>query len=297
MKPFCLAPMAGINSTAFRLLCKENGADIIYTQMYDVNLLCTKTKEEVKKLLNIKKEEHPVVIQLIGSNLKKFRQTIPLVEGLAEEININVGCIEKRYLEHDCGAALLKDPEELGYLVKRIVACTKKPISVKIRIGWDGQSLNAVKVCNILEDNGVKKIIIHGRTAMQKYAGKSNWAIMKQVKEKSSIPIIANGDVKSYQDGLDLLERTGCDEVMVGREAKYAPWIFSNKQLTKDDIIKQILRYIELYETYENRCSVSEVYDQVFRMTRDIETTINKRDVKECASIAEIKQFISGLNS
>ncbi len=131
---------------------------------------------------------------------------------------------------------------------------------------------------------------------MQKYAGKSNWTIMKQVKEKISVPVIANGDVKTYKEGLELLERTGCDGVMIGRETKYAPWVFSNKQLNKEEIINQILRYIELYEQYEARSSIGEVYDQAFRMSRDIETEINKRDVKECESILDIKKFISNLS-
>ncbi len=158
MKPFILAPMAGINSTAFRLLCKENGADVIYTQMYDVDLLCTKTKAEVENLINIQEKERPVAIQLIGTDLKKIKKAVNLIEDLADTINFNAGCIEKDYLERGCGAALLKDPEKLCEIVHFMVKCTSKPVDVKIRIGWDGQSLNAVNVCKLLKKQALKEL-------------------------------------------------------------------------------------------------------------------------------------------
>lgn len=295
MKPFILAPMAGINSTAFRLLCKENGADMIYTQMYDVNLIATKTKEEVGKLLNIREEERPIAVQLSGSNIDNFKKSVRSIEDFADIINLNAGCIENFYLDRNAGAVLLKDLDKLKKITRAMIACTKKPIDVKIRIGWDGQSINGVNVAKAVEEAGAFRIIVHGRTAMQKYAGKSNWTNIKQIKEKVSIPVIANGDVKSYQDGLDLMEKTGTDGVMIGREAKYKPWVFNKKELSQEEIIQQILRYIELYEKYENRNHLDEVRDQVFRMTRDVDVEKNKRAVKDCGSIKEVKEFIKHL--
>ena len=204
-----------------------------------------------------------------------------------------MGCIELDYLAKKAGAFLLKDLQNTIDLFSSMVAATDKPVTAKIRIGWDAQTINAVKVAQLLEGAGAKAICIHGRTAQQKYAGKVNWTIMKQVKEKISIPVIANGDVDSIKTGEMLLSKTNCDLVMIGREAMHCPWIFSQKPV---DIKDQIFRFIDLYIEYEKRQSAQEVADHVYWMLRDYETTEDTKKVHHLRTIPQIKRFVSRLS-
>jgi tRNA-dihydrouridine synthase B len=289
---FVLAPLAGISCTAFRILCKENGAGLIYTQMIDADIISKKTSKEVKQFLNIQDIERPVTVQLIGSEKNVLVKAVQAVEEFADIIDLNVGCIEEDYLQKGCGAALLKDLSKLESILKAMVEATKKPVTAKIRIGWDNQNINGVKVSQLVETAGVQAVCIHGRTADQQYAGKVNWTIMKQVKGKVKIPVIANGDVTSYTDGLTLLQKTGCDLVMIGRQAQHCPWIFNQETV---DIKQQILRFIELYEHYENRQSPVEVADHVFWMLRDFKTTEDTKKVHFIGTISRIKRYVNRL--
>ena len=289
---FALAPLAGINCTAFRMLCKENGAGLIYTQMIDAELISGKTSEEVRQFLNIQEMERPVSVQLIGNEKNVLIKTIHAVEKFADIIDLNVGCIEEDYLQKGCGAALLKDLPRLESIVRAMVEATEKPVTAKIRIGWDNQNINGVKVSQLIENAGAQAVCIHGRTADQGYAGKINWTIMKQVKEKLHIPVIANGDVMSYTDGLALIQKTGCDLVMIGREAQHCPWVFKEKPV---NIKQQILRFIELYEKYETRQSAAEVADHVFWMLRDFKTSEDTKKVHLIGTIPRIGRFVNRL--
>jgi len=145
----------------------------------------------------------------------------------------------------------------------------------------------------MLESSKVRAIFIHGRTAQQKYARKANWTVIKQCKDKISIPVIGNGDIKTYAQGIERMKESGCDGVMIGREAKYCPWIFSNKRLSNNDIKNQIFRFIELYELNENRFSLNEIKDECFRMSREIKTKYNKRKLKSLSKLDDIRKYIS----
>lgn len=289
---FALAPLAGINCTAFRMLCKENGAGLIYTQMIDAELISEKTSTETRQFLNIQDGERPVTVQLIGGERRVLVRAVHAVEEHADIIDLNVGCIEEDYLRKGCGASLSKDIPKLESILRAMVEATARPVTAKIRIGWDSQSINGVKVSQLIENAGAQAVCIHGRTADQGYAGKVNWTIMKQVKEKLHIPVIANGDVTSYTDGLALLQKTGCDLVMIGREAQHCPWVFTQQPV---DIRQQILRFIELYERYETRQSPVEVADHVFWMLRDFKTTEDTRKVHQITSIRRIKRYVNRL--
>jgi tRNA-dihydrouridine synthase B len=289
---FVLAPLAGISCTAFRMLCKENGAGLVYTQMIDAGLISTKTRKEAAEFLNIQEMERPVTIQLIGSEKNTLVNAVRVVEEFADIIDLNVGCIEEEYLPKGCGAALLKDPPTLEVLLRAMVDATEKPVTAKIRIGWDNQHINGVTVAQLVENSGASAVCVHGRTADQGYAGKVNWTIMKQIKQKLKIPVIANGDVTSYTDGLSLLQKTGCDLVMIGREAQHCPWVFSEQPV---DIKQQILRFIELYEQYEHRQSAVEVADHVFWMLRDFKTTDDTKKVHLITTIPRIKRYVNRL--
>lgn len=294
---FVLAPMAAVNCTAFRMLCKENKASLVYTQMFDVELIKNKNKHEVKKLLNINEFERPVSVQLIGNKEDAIIRSVKLVENFADIIDFNIGCSEKEILEQGYGAFLLSNLPSLENLVKKIVDSTNKPVTVKMRIGLDAQNIIAVKVAKMLESVGVAAVCIHGRTAQQKLSKRVNWTIMKQVKEKLDIPVMANGDVTCYEGGIDLLGRTGCDFVMIGRGARDCPWLFDPEKSKIDNagIKKQILRFIELYNKYENRGSSQEVREHVFWMLKDFVTSQNTRAVLNLRYIENIEQFVRSL--
>jgi nifR3 family TIM-barrel protein len=289
---FVLAPLAGVNCTAFRLLCKENGANLIYTQMIDADIINERTYRELERFLNIQPQEHPINVQIIGSSKKSLVDAVKKVELFADIIDLNIGCIEDDYLAKNAGASLLKDPDHMLNLFSSMVNATDKPVTAKIRIGWDAHSINAVNIAQLLEEAGAAAICIHGRTAQQKYAGRVNWTIMKQVKEKVKVPIIANGDVDSLEAGMLLLSKTNCDLVMIGRESMHCPWVFSNKPV---DIKQQILHFIDLYTQHEARLSVQEVADHVFWMLRDYETTENTKKVHLLRTIPQLIRFVSRL--
>lgn len=294
---FVLAPMAAVNCTAFRMLCKENKASLVYTQMFDAELIKNKNKHEIKKLLNINEFERPVSVQLIGNKEEALIKSVKLVENFADIIDFNIGCSEKEILEQGYGAFLLSNIPSLESLVKKIVNSTNKPVTVKMRIGLDAQNIIAVKVAKMLESVGVAAVCIHGRTAQQKLSKRVNWTIMKQVKEKLAIPVMANGDVICHEGGIDLLGRTGCDFVMIGRGARDCPWIFDPKKSKIDNagIKKQILRFIELYNKYENRGSSQEVREHVFWMLKNFVTSQNTRDVLNLSYIENIERFVRSL--
>ena len=291
---FVLAPLSGISCTAFRMLCKENGAGLIYTQMIDADLISRKTRKETEQFLNIQNSERPVTVQLIGSEKNVLVKAVQAVEEFADIIDLNVGCIEEDFLQKGCGSKLLKDLPKLETLLRAMVDATEKPVSTKIRIGWDNQHINGVAAAQLIENTGVSALCVHGRTADQGYAGKVNWIIMKQIKEKVKIPMIANGDVRTYNDGLSMLQKTSCDMVMIGREAQHCPWIFNEKPV---DIKQQILRFIELYEQYELRQSPVEVADHVFWMLRDFTTTEDTKKVHLINTIPHIKRYVNRLSS
>jgi tRNA-dihydrouridine synthase B len=294
---FILAPMAAVNCTALRMLCKENNAGLVYTQMFDVELVKNKNRREIKELLNITDAERPVSVQLIGNNEKSILKSIELIEEFADIIDFNVGCSEKELLAQKYGAYLLSHPAMLENIVKKMVQTTNKPVTIKMRIGIDAQKIIAVSIAKNLENVGAAAVCIHGRTAQQKLAKKVNWTIMKQVKEKLAIPVIANGDVTNHQQGLDLLNRTGCDFVMIGRGARNCPWIFNSDktQITNPEIKTQILRFIELYNQYENRNSSQEVREHVFWMLKDYSTKQNTRKVLNLRYIQDIEKFVRQL--
>lgn len=292
-----LAPMAAVNCTAFRMLCKENKAGLIYTQMIYTDLIKDRKKSEIKEILNIQESERPVSVQLIGNNEDDLANSVKVVEDFADIIDLNVGCSEKEFLEKGYGAYLLADPVRLENIARKMVDSTRKPVTVKMRIGLENQKIIGVKVAKRLEEVGIAAICVHGRTADQKLAGKVNWTIMKQIKEKLGIPVIANGDVTSYDQGISLMGKTGCDFVMVGRGARDRPWIFDPEKtkMGNEGIKAQIMRFIEFYRKYERRGSAQEVREHVFWMLKDFTTKQNTRTVMNLTSIGSVERFIQSL--
>ena len=207
-----LSPMAGVTDLPFRLICKEQDCGMLYTEMVNAKALCY-DDQNTKKMLKIEEEEHPVAIQIFGSDPDEI-------------LDINMGCPAPKVVKNGDGSALLKNPELAAKVLKAVVGNSEKPVTLKIRKGWDDTCINAVEIAKIAEDCGISAIAIHGRTREQYYSGKADWDIIRQVKENVSIPVIGNGDVFEVEDAINMLNQTNCDAIMIGRGAQGNPWIF-----------------------------------------------------------------------
>lgn len=224
--PFFLAPLAGITDAPFRRICKEQGAGLVYSEMVSGKGLYYNDKA-TEKLLRFYEDEKPVALQIFGSE--------PEIIGFAAKklaerenciIDINMGCPVPKVVKNGEGSALLKDLKLVEAIVKTAIENAGKPVTAKIRIGWDADSINAVEIAKVIEAAGASAIGVHGRTREQYYSGKADWGVIRQVKKAVSIPVIGNGDVFSGRDAVRLLEETDCDFVMIARGALGNPWIF-----------------------------------------------------------------------
>ena len=221
-----LAPMAGVTDLPFRLLCKEQGAGLLCTEMISAKAIHFKNKN-TKSLMRILPEERPVSLQLFGSEPDLMAEIAAQIEDEPFDIlDINMGCSVPKVVNNQEGSALMKNPKLVGEIVSKMASAIKKPLTVKIRKGFTEGSVNAVEIAKIIEASGAAAIAVHGRTREQYYAGKADWDIIRQVKEAVSIPVIGNGDVNSPESVKRLIEETGCDGIMIGRAARGNPWIF-----------------------------------------------------------------------
>ena len=234
---YVLAPMAGVTDLPFRLLCREQGAGLLCMEMVSAKATQYNNKN-TKALLEIHPAEPPVSLQLFGSDPDVISEIAKQIEELPFSIlDINMGCPVHKIVRNGEGSALMKNPKLVYEIVSKTVKAIQKPVTVKIRKGFDDAHVNAVEIAKIAEANGASAVAVHGRTREQYYSGKADWDIIKQVKEAVNIPVIGNGDVFTPQDAKNLLEHTGCDAIMVGRGAQGNPWIF-----------KRILHYLQTGE-------------------------------------------------
>lgn len=225
-KTACLAPMAGMADTAYRLMAKKYGAAMVCSEMVSCKGLCYTDKKSAA-LLTVTEAERPMAVQLFGSEPEFFSKAAQIAQRYDPDIiDINCGCPVPKVVNTGAGSALLKNPDVIGGLVKAVKSVTDIPVTVKIRTGWDENSINAVETAKIIQDSGADAIAVHGRTKKQMYSGKADWEIISRVKQTVGIPVIANGDVSDPVSCKRMYDETGCDLVMIGRGSYGRPWIF-----------------------------------------------------------------------
>ena len=221
-----LSPMAGVTDLPFRLICKEQNCGMLYTEMINAKALCYDDKN-TQKMLNIEYEEHPVAVQIFGSDPEFMGRAAEIMNAYPNEIlDINMGCPAPKVVKNGDGSALMKNPKLTEEVLKSVVKNSTKPVTLKIRKGWDDNSVNAVEIAKIAEASGISALAIHGRTREQYYSGNADWDIIGEIKNAINIPVIGNGDVFSVEDARNMLNKTGCDAIMIGRGAQGNPWIF-----------------------------------------------------------------------
>jgi len=222
-----LGPMAGITNSAFRLICRECGAGLVWSEMISVHGLVHGQRKTMTMLSHGEKEK-PLIIQIFGNEPDMMAEAARIVEeNGADIVDINFCCSVRKVLKNKCGSALLKDLKLLGNIVSAVARAVKVPVTVKIRSGWDRASINAPDVARAAQDSGASAVAIHPRTAVQRFCGTADWDVIKKVKQSVKIPVIGNGDVKDELDAKRMLEMTKCDAVMIARAARNDPWIFA----------------------------------------------------------------------
>ena len=257
-----LAPMAGVTDLPFRLLCREKGAGLLCMEMVSAKAISFGNRN-TRELLSIDEGEHPVSLQLFGSEPELMGRVAAQIDHLPYDIlDVNMGCPVPKVVKNGEGSALMKDPERVGQIVRALRGATKKPVTVKIRSGFDADHINAVEIAKIAEDAGADAVTVHARTREQYYSGKADWDLIRQVAEALTIPVIGSGDVVSPETAKQMLEETGCAQVMIGRAARGNPWLFGRVSSylrtgedpgrpPKEEVLEMILRHARMLVEYK----------------------------------------------
>ena len=305
---YVLGPMAGVTDLPFRLLCKEQGAGLLCMEMVSAKGIFYNNKN-TESLLQIHPKEVPVSLQLFGSDPKIVSEMAKRIEERPFSIlDINMGCPVPKVVRNGEGSALMKNPKLVYELVSATVKAIKKPVTVKIRKGFDDEHVNAVEIAKIIEEAGAAAVAVHGRTREQYYSGKADWEIIRQVKEAVSIPVIGNGDVTSGEQAIAMRKQTGCDGVMIARGAQGNPWLFSElleyektgklpDRPDVEEIKKTMLRHAKLQIEYKGDFTgIREMRKHVAWYTKGLHGAARLRDqINQVESYAELENLLTSL--
>ncbi len=308
-----LAPMAGITDLPFRLICKENGAGLVYSEMVSAKALLY-GDEKTKLLLKTCKEERPLAVQIFGSDVEAIGFAAKYVSEFADIVDINMGCPAPKVVKNGDGSRLLQDLDKVKEIVESAVKNSKVPVTVKMRIGWDFDSIVAVDAAKIIENAGASAIAVHGRTRSQYYSGQADWNIIKQVKDAVSIPVIGNGDLRTKEDVKKAFEKYNVDAVMIGRGAFGNPWLFREAvtymkdgrcdfKVSNEEKLQTILKHIDLEVQEKGEfIAVREMRKHISAYTKNlpnssvfrskINTLDTREEVEEC-----LKEYFKEINS
>ncbi len=303
--PYVLAPMAGVTDLPFRLLCKEQGAGLLCMEMISAKALQYNNRN-TKALLEIDTRECPVSLQLFGADPDIISEQAKRIEELPFQIlDINMGCPVPKVVRNGEGSALMNQPKLVYDIVYKTVRAIQKPVTVKIRKGFNDESVNAVEIARIIEEAGGAAVAVHGRTREQYYSGKADWDIIRQVKEALKIPVIGNGDVTSGKRAIAMMEQTGCDGVMIGRGAQGNPWIFRElleyertgqipERPSKEKIRETMLRHARLQIAFKgDYLGIREMRKHVAWYTKGLEGSARLRDdINKVESYEELEELL-----
>lgn len=297
-----LGPMAGVTDLPFRLLCKEQGADLIYTEMVSAKGILYRNRN-TESLMAVDERERPVSLQLFGEDPQILAEAAARIRHRNFDIlDLNMGCPVPKVVNNGEGSALMRDPDKIGRIVRAVSQAMDKPVTVKIRKGFAAGEEQAVEAAVAAWENGAAAVAVHGRTREQYYSGKADWDIIRQVKEAVSIPVIGNGDVTSPQKAEELVRQTGCDGIMIARGAQGNPWIFSEMihweetgelppRPDKDEIRKMMLRHARLQLEYKGEfCGIREMRKHVAWYTKGLKGASRMREkVNAVESLEELQ--------
>ena len=303
-----LAPMAGICNHAYRTIIKEMGAGLIYAEMVSDKAISYGSKKTID-MLYMEDSERPITQQIFGSDKETFVESAKYIESTMHPdiIDINMGCpVPKVALRAQAGSALLKDPNKVYEIVKSVVDSVSCPVTVKIRSGWDSNSINAVEIAKIIEKAGASAIAVHPRTRAQGYSGLADWNIIKQVKENVSIPVIGNGDIRSCYDAKRMIDETGCDAVMIGRGVLGNPWLIKEiidylekgiepKEVTMKEKIDMMMHHLDLLIKNKNeKVALLEIRTHAAYYLKGIRNSTKlKEEIFKTKTLDEFKELIN----
>ena len=285
-----LSPMAGVTDLPFRLICKQKGCGMLYTEMINAKALCY-NDENTKKMTKIEDEEHPIAIQIFGSEPEYMGRAAEILNSHPNEIlDINMGCPAPKVIKNGDGSALMKNPKLAEEVMRAVVENSTKPVTLKIRKGWDDNSVNAVEIAKIAEECGISALAIHGRTREQYYSGKADWDIIAAVKDKVKIPVFGNGDIFSAEDALKMFHYTGCDGIAVGRGAKGNPWLFREiKAAIHGDVIPERPSLTEIKDMIKKHATLMTEYKPEYMVVREMRKHVSwyTTGLHNCAALRD----------